>query len=160
MIRLWRIEWFERTPPIEQVDFGNGHQVSAIDLLDGHFHQLAAQSDNIKPTSTPLVIVQPASDRHAKMALVAPTLTPLTDLAEAVADVVPEAHPTPDFRSTLNKALTETHRQHRAQRTLGIRPVQSEEYNWRGLLVITLLMTVITLGVALRGRSIGRKPLN
>ncbi len=157
MIRLWRIEWFERTPPIEQVDFGNGHQVSAVDLLDGHFHQLAAQADNITPTSTPLVAAQSASERHAKMALVAPTLTPLTDLAEAMADAVPEAHPTPDFRSTLNKALTETHKQHRAQRTLGIRPTVSNEYNWYNFLLITVLMAVITLGVALHGRRIGRK---
>lgn len=157
MIRLWRIEWFERTPPIEQVDFGNGHQVSAVDLLDGHFHQLTAQSDNINPTTTPLVVVQSASDRHAKIKIVAPTLTPLTDLAEAVADVVPEAHPTPDFRSTLNKALTETHRQHRAQRTLGIRPTVSNDNSWHNLLIVTVLMAVITLGVALHGRRPSRK---
>jgi len=142
MIRLWRIDWFERTPPIEQVDFGNGQQISAVDLLDGHFHQLTAQSDQ--------------RERQAKLAVVAPTLTPLTDLAEAVAETVPEIHPTSDFRNTLNKALTETHRQHHAQRVLGIRSVEPDTSYWRNLLLISVLMAIITVGVAFHGQHLAR----
>ncbi|MCB0065038.1 MAG: hypothetical protein KDE19_23100, partial [Caldilineaceae bacterium] len=83
MLRLWRLEWFERTPPIEQVDFGNGRQVSAVDLLEGHARYL-----NKRERSTQF-------DAHPTINTVAPTLTPLTDLAAEVAHTLPDAEPTP-----------------------------------------------------------------
>lgn len=138
--------WLERTPPIEEVDFGFGQHVSAADLLDGHFHQLTATSESSAPAA------QQAQARHTIIEVVAPTLTPLTDLAETVAQTIPEAHPTDHFRSTLNKALTETHRQHSAQRTLGIRPTRPEPRDWQSIFLVTLLLTVITFGVALYGQ--------
>jgi hypothetical protein len=146
MIRLWRITWLERTPPIEEVDFGFGQRVSAADLLEGHFHQLA--------TATTEPAAQQAKARHAIIEVVAPTLTPLTDLAETVAQTIPEAHPTAHFRSTLNKALTETHRQHSAQRTLGIRSTPAEPHGWQSILIVSLILTVITFGVALYGQRL------
>ncbi len=156
MIRLWRREWFERTPPIEEVDFGNGHRVSAADLLDGHFHQLAAQSGNRQQNSIQPVALHTAQDRHAMIEVVAPTLTPLTDLAEVVAQRMPAAQPTDHFRHTLNKALTETHRQHSAQQTLGIRQLQAEEAGWHKLVVVSLILLVITVGVAWYGQYVRR----
>jgi hypothetical protein len=156
MIRLWRREWFERTPPIEEVDFGNGHRVSAADVLDGHFHQLAAHSGNTQQNSTLPVALHTAQDRQAMIEVVAPTLTPLIDLAEAVAQRMPEAQPTAHFRHTLNKALTETHRQHSAQQTLGIRQFQAEEPGWHKFVVVSLILMVITVGVAWHGQRVRR----
>lgn len=155
MIRLWRIDWFERTPPIEQVDFGNGHLVSADDILDGHFQQLTAQSEHDESVKSSRA-EQSDPELHSIIENVAPTLTPLTDLAENMAETIPEAHPTLHFRDTLNKALTETHRQHSAQQTLGIQSVQHKSQDWRNKLIVFLILTVLTLGVALYGQRMSR----
>ncbi|MEZ4673882.1 MAG: hypothetical protein R2932_06500 [Caldilineaceae bacterium] len=149
MIRLWRAEWFQRTPPIDQVDFGNGHQVSAADLLDGHFRRLTVEADSSSSLSA-----EPQPDRfddHLQQQIdaIVPTLTPLTDLAETLAHAMPDAEPTPYFRDTLNKALTQTHRQHHAQRVLGIRQTASEQDHWRVLFWVTFMLTVVSLGLVL-----------
>jgi len=156
MIRLWRTEWFERTPPTEQVDFGNGHLVSADDILDGHFQQLTARSEQNQATSS-FHPVTPEPDLHTKIEQVAPNLTPLTDLAENVAKTVPEAHPTIHFRHTLNQALTETHRQHNAQRVLGIRSSQPEPNGWRTVMIMALILLLVTIGVARYGQRLHRQ---
>lgn len=160
MIRLWRAEWFERTPPIEEVDFGNGRQVSAADLLDGHFHRLTTPStdgNSQQPSETASEEVRIPVENDFKTAInvVAPTLTPLTELAEEIVETMPEAGPTPHFRDTLNQALTQTHRQQRAQETLGIRPIPVEgNHRLRNWLVVTIVLTVISLGiVVLQKRS-------
>ena len=152
MIRLWRNGWFERTPPIEQVDFGNWYFVSADDLLDGHFQQLTANTE--ESLSLPTSPLDP--ELHRKIENVAPQLTPLTDLAENVAETIPEAHPTVHFRTTLNKALTETHRQHSAQRTIGIRPATPQSNEWQSIIIVGLILTVITFGVALYGQHLNK----
>ena len=128
--------WFSERTPIEQVDFGDGRAVSAADLLDGHFQRLATQ-----PPSEPL-IVPIERDLHATIAVVAPTLTPLTDLAEEVAHTLPLAQPTPQFRDTLYKALEQTHRQHHAQRVLGTRPQVVETNEVHTWLVIGVVFTI------------------
>lgn len=147
MIRLWRTEWFERTPPTEQVDFGHGQIVSADDILDGHFQQLTAQNSR-HPSIHPLSPEQAQQERQTKIEQVAPQLTHLTDLAEQVAETLPDAQPTMHFRSTLNKALTETHRQHSAQRTIGIRPTPTDSREWTNLLILGLILMILTMGVA------------
>lgn len=135
MFRLWRLEWFERTPLIEQVDFGNGQHMSAVDLLEGHFRYITGRDRTAK------------QDSHTTINPIAPTLTPLTDLAEDVAQTLPDAGPTPYFKDTLNKGLILTHRQHHAQRVLGIRPHMEESYAWRDWFVVSLILTVVSLGV-------------
>ena len=122
--------WFSERTPIEQVDFGDGRAVSAADLLDGHFQRLATQ---------PLPV---AHELHTTIAVVAPTLTPLTDLAEEVAHTLPVAQPTPQFRDTLYKALEQTHRQHHAQRILGTRPTVVENNEVHSWLVIGVVFTI------------------
>ena len=126
--------WFSERTPIEQVDFGNGRAVSAADLLDGHFQRLATQP---VPQS-----LSGAHELHTTIAVVAPTLTPLTDLAEEVAHTLPVAQPTPQFRDTLYKALEQTHRQHHAQRILGTRPTVVENNEVHSWLVIGVVFTI------------------
>ena len=126
--------WFSERTPIEQVDFGNGRAVSAADLLDGHFQRLATQP---VPQS-----LSGAHELHTTIAVVAPTLTPLTDLAEEVAHTLPVAQPTPQFRDTLYKALEQTHRQHHAQRVLGTRPQVVETNEVHTWLVIGVVFTI------------------
>lgn len=135
MVRLWRTEWFERTSPIERVDFGNGQQISVVDLLEGHFRYIFGQQRSA------------AHDVHTTINTIAPTLTPLTDLAEEVAQTLPATGPTPYFKDTLNKGLILTHRQHHAQRMLGIRPTVEKTYAWRDWFVVSLILTIISLGL-------------
>ncbi len=128
--------WFSERTPIEQVDFGDGRAISAADLLDGHFQRLATQ---------PLPVEH---DLHTTIAVVAPTLTPLTDLAEAVAHTLPLAQPTPQFRDTLYKALEQTHRQHHAQRILGTRPIVTESHEVHAWLMIGVAFTMVGIVLA------------
>ncbi|MCB0128978.1 MAG: hypothetical protein KDE58_42220 [Caldilineaceae bacterium] len=155
MIRLWRTEWFERIPPTEQVYFGNGQIVSADDILDGHFQQITGHSEQ-NSSANSLTTKQAQQERHTKIEQIAPHLTPLTDLAENVAETMADAQPTTHFRTTLNKALTETHRQHSAQRTIGIRTTQAHDDEWKNLMIVGLIITVLTLGVALYGQWLSR----
>ena len=133
-------DWFSERTPIEQVDFGNGRAVSAADLLDGHFQRLATQP---VPQS-----LSGAHELHTTIAVVAPTLTPLTDLAEEVAHTLPVAQPTPQFRDTLYKALEQTHRQHHAQRVLGTRPQVVETNEVHAWLIIGTAFTIVGIVLA------------
>ncbi len=153
MFRLWRTEWFERIPPTEQVDFGDGKQVSAADLLEGHARRLTAHNAARAGIDDPAA----AQTDQQQIRTVAPTLAPLTELAREVADTLPDTTPTPYFRATLNQALTQTHRQHHAQRVLGIRPTPTPSHHWHNLFIVAFVLTVVSLGLTVvrlpRGRA-------
>ena len=120
-----------------QVDLGNGRFLKAEDVLDGHFHRLA----------TATVPVQVRSDLTAAITVLAPGLTPLTDLAEEVAQAVPLVQPAPHFRHHLHKALEQTHRQQTAQRILGTRPPAVSQTTPWPIFVLFVLITVALLGI-------------
>lgn len=145
----WSIAWImpggSAPAPMEQIDFGEGHMVSAADLLDGHFQRLAAQP--VLPTA-----VTSESHLHTTIAVVAPTLTPLTDLAEEMAQSMPLAQPTPQFRDTLYKALEQTHRQHQAQRILGVQPTPVEPNGPSTWLLVGVAFTLVGICLAIYSR--------
>jgi len=143
----WIMPWSGEQAPIEQIDFGEGHMVSAADLLDGHFQRLAAQP--VLSTPTPVVT---ESHLHTTIAVVAPTLTPLTDLAEEMAQTVPLAQPTPHFRDTLYKALEQSHRQHQAQRILGVQPTPVEAPGHSTWLLVGVAFTIVGICLAIYSR--------
>lgn len=143
----WIMPWGGEQTPMEQIDFGEGHMVSAADLLDGHFQRLAAQP--ALPTSSAIAT---ESHLHTTIAVVAPTLTPLTDLAEEVAQTVPLAQPTPQFRDTLYKALEQTHRQHQAQRILGVQPTPVEATGPSTWLLVGVAFTLVGICLAIYRR--------
>jgi len=153
---FWNAALFSEHSPIEQVDFGDGRAVSASDLLDGHFQWLAAQPlPQVLPQALPQALSGPVErDLHTTIAVVAPTLTPLTDLAEEVAQTLPLAQPTPHFRDTLYKALEQTHRQHHAQRVLGTRPAVVENHELHTWLVIGVAFTIVGIVLALYNRHL------
>jgi hypothetical protein len=127
-------------PPI---DMGNGRVLAAEDLLEGHFHRLAAGT----------VQVQVKRDMQAAITVVAPQLAPLTEVAREVAQAVPVAQPAARFRHDLHKALELTHRQQAAQRKLGTRPAPAESH-WGALgLVIAGVVLLIGVVVYLRRRQ-------
>ncbi|MEZ4863104.1 MAG: hypothetical protein R3C14_17425 [Caldilineaceae bacterium] len=111
MLQFWRTVWEDQTEQAGKVDLGNGRFLSAEDVLDGHFHRLSSTT----------VSVQVKQDLHHAIEVLAPDLSPLTEIAEEVVQIAPPAQPTPQFRDTLHKALEQTHRQHQAQRILGTR---------------------------------------
>lgn len=102
------------TPPY--VDMGQGRRLGPEDVLDGHFRRMTTQR-----TRTETVAVQCSDSLTAAITVLAPELTPLTDLAEDLATRVPDVQPEAQFRADLHRALEATHRQHTAQRTLGTR---------------------------------------
>jgi hypothetical protein len=97
---------------------GNGRTLGAEDVLEGHFRRVAARRQPL----TRQVSVQVGDNLMAAIAVLAPDLVPLTELAEQVSGVVPLVEPAPQFRQNLHQALERTHRQHAAQRVLGTRP--------------------------------------
>jgi hypothetical protein len=107
------------------IDFGNGTRLGAEDVLDYHFQRLARSRRIASSSRVCTVPIQVGDNLIAAIAVLAPALAPLTELAETVADVVPPMHPTPQFRATLHDALERTHRQHNAQRVLGTRQQQA-----------------------------------
>lgn len=126
--------WYEQLPGQgDKIDLGNGKFLEAEDVLEGHFHRIAS-------TTVP---VQVSPTLTAAITVLAPGLTPLTELAEQVAHTVPMVQPTPQFRQHLHLALEQTHRQHAAQRVLGTRPPASEGTAWS---MITLLL-VLAIGL-------------
>ncbi len=119
-----------------QVDLGNGRFLNAEDVLDGHFHRIARAT----------VPVQVRSDLTAAITVLAPALTPLTNLAEEVAQTVPLVQPTAHFRHQLHQALEQTHRQQSAQRILGTRPPASSKSTPWPIFVLFVLTAVVLLG--------------
>lgn len=119
-----------------QIDLGNGRFLNAEDVLDGHFKRIA----------TATVPIQVRSDLTAAITVLAPALTPLTNLAEEVAQAVPLVQPTPHFRHQLHKALEQTHRQQAAQRILGTRPSATSKSTPWPLFVLLVLTAAALLG--------------
>ncbi len=93
------------------IDLGDGRQLRAEDVLEGHFRRLAAstcQSEELRVQVTPTF--------SAAIRVMAPQLAPLTQIAEELASTFPNVSPAPDFRRDLHQALEMAHRQHTAQR--------------------------------------------
>lgn len=139
---LWLFEYFQHgdQPPDEsqRIHLGNGQFLNAEDVLEGHFHRLSS-------TTVP---IQVTPDLTAAITVLAPGLTPLTEIAEEVAHTVPLAQPTAQFRQDLHKALEQTHRQHTAQRILGTRPpAKTAQTPWG--MIVCLVMVAVTLVGAL-----------
>lgn len=122
--------------PEQRVHLGNGQFLAAEDVLEGHFHQMA----------TATVPVQVRPDLTAAITILAPGLTPLTDLAEEVAHTMPLVQPTAQFRHDLHKALEQTHRQHAAQRVLGTRRSAPGDTSPWGMIVVLVMVVVTLLG--------------
>ena len=113
-----RYGWNRSLPP--GLDLGDGQQLDAADVLDGHFFRLSETHD---ATSSPLpCYAYVRSDLGIAIASLAPHLTPLVDLAEEVAQTVPPTHPSPQFRADLQRALEREHQQQIAKRILVAQP--------------------------------------
>ena len=138
MLRLFAyLPWSDPQPNQDQrIHLGNGQFLAAEDVLEGHFHRIAL-------TTVP---VQVRPDLTAAITILAPGLTPLTELAEEVAHTVPLVQPTAQFRHDLHKALEQTHRQHAAQRILGTRPRATSEHSSWAVFVLLLMVAVTVLG--------------
>jgi hypothetical protein len=129
----WRHDQQEDAGP--SIDMGNGRFLTAADLLEGHYHRLAAQT----------VAVQVKPDLQSAITVVAPELAPLTAVASEVAHAMPRIQPGAHFRADLHRALELTHRQQHAQRVLGTRQAAADgELPW-GLLIL-LVSFVAVLG--------------
>ncbi len=113
------LEWAKlRNDPVPSptpVSMGNGRFLTAEDVLEGHFRRLTTQP------ATQTVTLQVKDDLTAAITVLAPELTPLTHVAQKVAQTVPPVQPEARFRENLHSALERTHRQHSAQRVLGTR---------------------------------------
>lgn len=108
--------------PLTGLDLGDGRSLNAEDVLEGHFFRLANDS---RPEATSASVSSPLpcyayvrSDLGIAIATLAPHLSPLTELAEEMAQTVPPAHPSPQFRNNLQRALEQEHRQQTAKRML------------------------------------------
>lgn len=115
--------WRREQLPQGGIDLGNGRVLGAEDVLEGHFRRVTAhrQSSSGQP-ATRQVAVQVGDNLMVAIAVLAPDLAPLTELAEKVSGAVPLVEPERNFRENLHQALERTHRQHAAQRALGTRP--------------------------------------
>jgi hypothetical protein len=102
------------------IDMGNGRRLDAEDVLEGHYQRVAAR----RQAATRQVAVQVGDNLMVAIAVLAPDLAPLTEMAEQVSGAVPLVEPEARFRQNLHQALERTHRQHAAQRILGTRPIQ------------------------------------
>ncbi len=136
--------WLEQigvrpSPPPRGIDLGNGRILGAEDVLEGHYRRLTTRP------RTHQVKVHVADNLAAAITVLAPDLTPLTLVAEEVANAVPRVQPAPDFRMHLHEALERTHRQHAAQRTLGTRPPGSATGSSRPTGWLAALVTVCVL---------------
>ncbi len=125
--RFWK-----RASP-QAIDLGGGRMVAAEDLLEGHFRRLEAEARRSQQVS---VQVRPALKSVIEVA--APTLAPLTQIAEQVAAKLPTLQPAAGFRDELHRALEEAHR-----RRLDA-PTQPQTTGWPALLAAAL----VGLGVA------------
>ena len=115
--------WRGETLPQGGIDLGNGRMMGAEDVLEGHYRRLASHRPSAGgQPATRQVAVQVGDNLTVAITVLAPTLAPLTQLAEQVSGVVPVVGPEPQFRQNLHQALERTHRQQAAQRALGTRP--------------------------------------
>jgi hypothetical protein len=116
---LWRRE----NLPQGEIDMGNGRVLGAEDVLEGHYRRLATRRQEANANaSTRQVAVRVGDNLTVAIAVMAPDLLPLTEVAEQVSGAVPLVEPERNFRENLHEALERTHRQHAAQRILGTRP--------------------------------------
>ncbi len=96
---LW--PWPRRRQP-NGIDLGGGRLVPAEDLLEGHFRRMAHP---VAAHTSHDVNVQVSRDASAAIRVVAPTLAPLTQVAEELASRLTTVKPTPQFRADLQRAL-------------------------------------------------------
>jgi hypothetical protein len=120
--------WRREKLPQGGIDLGNGRVLGAEDVLEGHYRRMASHRQPVagrpflgKP-ATRQVTVQVGDNLTAAIAVLAPDLAPLTEVAEQVSGAVPLVEPEARFRQNLHQALERTHRQHAAERILGTRP--------------------------------------
>lgn len=142
----WSLWQTENRGFATHIDLGNGRTMRTEDLLDGHARRLNGASAN-------------AADQYGKSNLttavrvVAPQVAPLTDLAQTIAEKSTPAHPANKFRSDLQQALENTHRQQNVRRTLGIQPSSRKEKSvWqsRWFFLATVVMVLLTVGILRR----------
>lgn len=127
-----------------KLDMGQGEALPAEDVLDGHFRRLFRRHT---------VEVQTDDSLKSAITVLAPDLAPLTDLAEDLADAVPDVQPEEQFRQDLHRALELTHRQHTAQRALGTEPFKDDATrDDRPLFVAFGLICLASLVLLLWGR--------
>ncbi|MCC6456730.1 MAG: hypothetical protein IT328_17380 [Caldilineaceae bacterium] len=136
--------WPREPLPRGEIDMGNGRVLGAEDVLEGHFQRVAAR----RQPATRQVAVQVGDNLTVAIAVLAPDLAPLTEIAEQVSGAVPLVEPEARFREHLHQALERTHRQHAAQRTLGTRsvprPKPSNPLGW-WMALATLVATLALL---------------
>jgi hypothetical protein len=143
--------WQRFTPPQNGIDLGNGRTLGAEDVLEGHYRRISSrrQAYADRP-ATRQVAVQVGDNLMVAIAVLAPDLVPLTEVAEQVSDAVPLVAPERHFRENLHEALERTHRQHAAQRVLGTRPLprakSSNGLNWWVVLAGLLATIALVLG--------------
>mgnify|MGYP003382275905 CR=1 FL=1 len=142
-------------PPRNGIDLGGGHFVKPEDVLEGHFRRLAVSSAPAASTASHEVQVQVGGNLKAAIRVMAPTLAPLTQIAEELAGKFTTVSPTPQFRSELHRALEAAHRQQIAQRSLGTQtapPVQTAP-SWLWYLLAGSFVATATLVLILARRK-------
>ena len=151
---LWRRE----SLPQGGIDLGNGRTLGAEDVLEGHYRRLSSRRPvYTNPPATRQVAVQVGDNLMVAIAVMAPDLVPLTQVAEQLSDAVPLVAPEREFREHLHQALERTHRQHAAQRMLGTRPQprpkSSRQLQW--WVVLAGVVATIALVLGWRWRQAG-----
>ncbi len=131
----------DRNYAASRIDMGDGRTLGPEDVLEGHWNRLVAQR---RTRDARTVQVRVSDNFSAAIMVMAPELTPLTQLAEEVADALPAVHPAPQFRRDLYEALERTHRQHSAQRALGTRleqpPDEGRRAVWQAFALLALAL--------------------
>jgi hypothetical protein len=94
-------------PQREAIDLGGGHRMAPEDVLESHFRRIHGPPIVLR---TQDVSVQVAPNFQSAIRVVAPTLAPLTQIAEELATRFPTVQPATDFRNELQRALEEAHR--------------------------------------------------
>lgn len=140
--------------PRNGIDLGGGHVVKPEDVLEGHFRRLAVASAPVATNSTQEVHVQVGGNLKAAIRVMAPSLAPLTQIAEELAGKFTTVSPTPQFRNELHRALEAAHRQQIAQRNLGTHPAPRPEGppTWLWYTVAGAFVTGVTLLLLLTRR--------
>jgi len=138
-LSLWLLSvtnfWRQESLPQGGIDLGNGRVLGAEDVLEGHYRRMTSRRLPLSGhATTRQVTVQVGDNLTAAIAVLAPQLAPLTEVAEQVSGAVPLVEPERRFRENLHQALELTHRQHAAQRILGTRatprPKQTNAMGW------------------------------